>query len=85
VTLFSIQFAGDVTAVGKDVESVKIGDNVLGLTRFGAYVSHLNVSPKYLSSCPSDWSYAETAAYLVQVYLLIHCEMHLACRTCWGF
>jgi NADPH:quinone reductase-like Zn-dependent oxidoreductase len=85
VTLFSIQFAGFVTAVGKDVESVKVGDKVLGLTRFGAYASHFNVSLKYLSPCPSDWSYAETTAYLVQVYLLIHCEMHLACRTCWGF
>jgi NADPH:quinone reductase-like Zn-dependent oxidoreductase len=70
VTFVSIKFAGVVAAVGEDVASVKVGDRVLGLTRFGAYASHLNVSPKYLRPCPSDWSYAEAAAYSVQVCLL---------------
>lgn len=52
--------------MGDDVESVKVGDKVLGLSRFGAYVSHINVTPKYLRSFPSDWSFAEAAAYPVQ-------------------
>lgn len=49
------------------MESVKVGDRVLGLTRFGAYASHINVSPKYLRSFPNVWSFAEAAAYSVQV------------------
>lgn len=64
-----MKFAGLVAAVGENVESVKVGDRVLGLTRFGAYASHLNVSPKYLRPCPDDWTYAEAAAYSVQVSL----------------
>ncbi|KAG0592472.1 hypothetical protein KC19_1G254700 [Ceratodon purpureus] len=67
-----LEFAGVVAAVGENVESVKVGDRVLGLTRFGAYASHLNVSPKYLRPCPSDWSYAEAAAYSVQALTMFY-------------
>lgn len=63
----SVKLAGVITAVGEDVEGFNVGDKVLGVTRFGAYASHINMSPKLLRSFPSDWSFAEAAAYPVQV------------------
>lgn len=42
------------------------GDRVVGLTRFGAYATSLNVDVRYLDHLRPDWSFAEGAAYPVQ-------------------
>ena len=62
-----LEFAGEVTAVGKDVKHVKVGDRVMGVTRFGGYTTALISDQRYVIPVPKDWSYAEGAAYLVQV------------------
>ncbi len=62
-----LEFAGEVIAVGSDVSEYKIGDQVMGVTRFGAYTTHLNLDHRYLSPLPEGWSYEEGAAFLVQV------------------
>ncbi|MFK8057097.1 MAG: zinc-binding dehydrogenase [Saprospiraceae bacterium] len=61
-----LEFAGDVIAVGSEVSSHSIGDKVYGVTRFGAYATSLNIDARYAFALPSDWSYAEGAAYPVQ-------------------
>lgn len=39
----------------------------MGVTRFGAYASHLNIDARYVIPLPAGWSYEEGSAYLVQV------------------
>lgn len=62
-----LEFAGEVIAVGDEVSDYNIGDKVMGVTRFGAYTTHLNLDYRYLSPLPNDWTYEEGAAFLVQV------------------
>ena len=62
-----LEFAGEVTAVGAAVKNLSIGGRVMGVTRFGGYTTALNHDERYLIPIPVDWSYAEGAAYLVQV------------------
>ena len=62
-----LEYAGEVMAVGKKVKQYKKGDRVMGVTRFGAYASHINIASEYLSPLPATWSYDEGASYLVQV------------------
>ncbi len=61
-----LEYAGVVTKVGSEVQDFKEGDRVMGVTRFGAYTSGLNIDHRYVVSIPEDWSFAEGAAYLVQ-------------------
>ncbi|WP_350178238.1 zinc-binding dehydrogenase [Phaeodactylibacter sp.] len=62
-----LEYAGIVTAAGSRVEGVRVGDRVMGVTRFGAYASHLNIDARYVIPIPGDWTFAEGSAYLVQV------------------
>ncbi len=61
-----LEYAGEVVAVGPDVSHLKEGDRVMGVTRFGAYASHLNIDARYVVPLPAGWSFAEGAGYLVQ-------------------
>ena len=61
-----LEYAGDVIAVGSAVEHLKVGDKVMGVTRFGAYATHLNIDADYVSLLPAGWNYTEGAGYLVQ-------------------
>lgn len=62
-----LEYAGEVLACGENVKRFKPGDRVMGITRFGAYTTHLNIDERYVTPLPEDWTYAEGAAYLVQV------------------
>ena len=62
-----LEYAGVVSAIGKNVTNVKVGDRVMGISRFGAYATHLNIDTRYLVPIPNDWSFEEGASYLVQV------------------
>ncbi len=62
-----LEYAGVIAGIGPDVHGLKIGDPVMGVTRFGAYTSHLNIDHRYVVSLPEDWDFAEGAAFLVQV------------------
>ncbi|GAA4415674.1 medium chain dehydrogenase/reductase family protein [Nibrella viscosa] len=61
-----LEFAGEVLAVGEAVQDLKPGDRVMGATRFGGYVSHLNIHHRYVVPLPADWSFEEGAGFLVQ-------------------
>lgn len=62
-----LEFSGVVTKTGPDVTDLKEGSKVMGVTRFGAYTTMLNIDYRYLVPLPADWSFEEGAAYLVQV------------------
>ncbi len=62
-----LEFSGTVLKCGSEVKNWKPGDRVMGVTRFGGYVTHLNLATPYLVPLPDSWSYEEGAAYLVQV------------------
>ncbi|PHN07011.1 alcohol dehydrogenase catalytic domain-containing protein [Flavilitoribacter nigricans] len=62
-----LEYAGEIAAVGSAVEGVKKGDRVMGVTRFGAYTSHLNINHRYVVPLPEDWDFVEGAAFLVHV------------------
>ncbi len=62
-----LEFAGEVAAIGKGVTQFRPGDRVMGVTRFGAYASHININKNYIIKIPDSWSYEEGAAYLVQL------------------
>jgi NADPH:quinone reductase-like Zn-dependent oxidoreductase len=61
-----LEYAGEIIRIGEAVTDRKVGDRVMGITRFGAYASHLNIESAYVFSLPEDWDYPTGAAYLVQ-------------------
>ena len=38
----------------------------MGATKFGGYVSHLNIHHRYVIPLPADWSFEEGAGFLIQ-------------------
>lgn len=61
-----LEYAGYVTAIGENVEGITAGDAVMGVTRFGAYTTALNIDRRYVLPMPEGWTMAEGAGYLVQ-------------------
>jgi len=62
-----LEYSGVIIKVGSAVKNVKVGDKVMGVTRFGAYTSHLNTDQRYAIPLPEGWTFPEGAAYLVQM------------------
>lgn len=61
-----LEFAGEIIAIGSNVKEWKTGDRVMGATRFGGYVSHLNSHHRYVLPLPDHWRLEEGAGFLVQ-------------------
>jgi len=61
-----LEFAGEVIEVGSECRNVAVGDQVFGVTRFGAYTDHLKIDCAYISPLPNQWSYSDGAAFPVQ-------------------
>lgn len=61
-----LEYSGFIVKAGKNVKSVKVGQAVMGVTRFGGYASHLNIDARYVIPQPADWNFNEGASYLVQ-------------------
>ena len=65
-----LEVAGRVTALGAAragaVHTLRVGDAVIALTRFGGYASALNVDARYIQPLPEGWSFEQGAAYPVQ-------------------
>ncbi len=62
-----LEYSGTVTKTGSNVKNFSAGDKIMGLTRFGAYATHLNIDADYVLKLPEKWSYTEGAAFLVNV------------------
>lgn len=61
-----LEYSGTVEAVGEGVTHLKPGHRIMGVTRFGAYTTHLNIDAQYAIPMPHDWDYPTGAAYPVQ-------------------
>lgn len=61
-----LEYAGIISRVGEAVKDFKPGDHVMGVTRFGAYTTALNIDAQYVALLPQGWSLIEGAAFLVQ-------------------
>ena len=51
---------------GEGPHAIRLGDRVIGLTRFGAYATAVNLGVPCLRAIPPEWSFAEGAAFPVQ-------------------
>jgi alcohol dehydrogenase len=72
-----LEYSGEVVQVGKDVTLSKVGDRVMGVTRFGGYASHININEQYVNALPSGWSFQEGAAFLVQALTAYYALINL--------
>jgi alcohol dehydrogenase len=75
-----LEYSGTITKVGKN-SSYNVGQDVMGITKFGAYATHLNIDSRYVVPLPTHWDFDEGAAYLVQAMtayyaLVILGELH---------
>ncbi|GAA5216192.1 zinc-binding dehydrogenase [Corallincola platygyrae] len=62
-----LEFSGVISALGSEhISPFKVGDRVMGVTRFGGYCDTIDIAPDYLVPLPSDWRHEQGAAYLVQ-------------------
>jgi alcohol dehydrogenase len=61
-----LECAGVVEAVGAGAGHWRVGDQALALTRFGGYVTALNVDARYLYAVPQGWTVEQAAAWPVQ-------------------
>jgi len=57
------EFAGTVDAVGAGVRTLRPGDRVLGISRFGGYASAVAVAENQLWPCPEGWDLEECAGF----------------------
>ncbi|MCB0662402.1 MAG: zinc-binding dehydrogenase [Saprospiraceae bacterium] len=61
-----LEYAGTIVKTGEGETDFKVGDRVMGISRFGAYTEGLNQDARYIFKIPGNWSFDEGAAYLVQ-------------------
>jgi len=61
-----LEYSGIVSNAGSKVKEFKVGDNVMGAIRFGAYTTHLNIDPRYILKLPESWTFEEGASFIVQ-------------------
>lgn len=72
-----LEAAGIVIDCGRNVKSIKVGDRVAVISRFGAFSSILDIEVDYAYKIPENWSYAEGSAYLVQTITAFYALTHL--------
>jgi alcohol dehydrogenase len=72
-----LEFSGIVQAVGNGVTHLRPGDQVMGVTRFGAYTTALNLDARYVLPLPQGWDFPTGAAYLVQTLTAHYGMLHL--------
>ena len=61
-----LEFSGIVIKTGENVKDFSVGDRVYGVTKFGAYVTYININKRYILKLPEDWNYQEGASFIVQ-------------------
>lgn len=72
--ILGFECAGEIEAVGENVENFKVGDRVVALPEFRAWAELVAVPAKYVYPIPDDMSYSDAAAiainYLVAYIIL---------------
>jgi NADPH:quinone reductase-like Zn-dependent oxidoreductase len=59
-----LEFSGVVTEIGASVRSVKVGEEVMGVARFGSYTQEIVVDCRQVFRLPVGWSLSHGAAFL---------------------
>ncbi len=62
-----LEFSGIIINKGKTVNEFNVGDKVIGITKFGAFATHINLNKNYLIRLEDNWSFEEGASFIVQV------------------
>lgn len=57
------EVAGEVESVGTGVDDVEFGANVIAVTRFGGYATHVVVQRSQVFALPAGWSLEQGAAF----------------------
>lgn len=60
------EVVGHVEKLGSDAKGVKVGDRVVGFSRFGGYATHVVTQDKAVVQIPDDMGLAEAAALATQ-------------------
>jgi alcohol dehydrogenase len=77
-----LEFSGTVIGIGKGKSRFRIGDRVMGATRFGGYSSHIVQKEEYLFLIPKKWSFEVGAAFPVQALTAFYALYPLGnCKT----
>lgn len=61
-----LEFSGIVVNKGNNVSEFEIDDKVIGVTKFGAFATHININRNYLIKLPQDWTFEEGSGFIVQ-------------------
>jgi NADPH:quinone reductase-like Zn-dependent oxidoreductase len=61
-----LEFSGVITDKGRNVSGFSNGERVIGVIRFGAYTTHINIDHRYIIKLPDEWSFEEGASFIVQ-------------------
>ncbi|AFH48747.1 Zn-dependent oxidoreductase [Ignavibacterium album JCM 16511] len=61
-----LEFSGVVIDKGNEVDEFSVGDKIIGVTKFGAFATHINLDKNYLMKLSDDWSFEEGASFIVQ-------------------
>ncbi len=73
-----IEFAGEVSEVGKEVRLWKIGDRVFGIIGGGGQAQYVTVPENHLAAVPSNLDWAE-AAGVPEVFMTAHDALFTQC------
>jgi alcohol dehydrogenase len=61
-----LEYSGVIIQSGKEVSDFRVNDKVIGVIKFGAYTTHINMDHLYVQKLPSGWTFEEGAAFTVQ-------------------
>lgn len=70
-TIMGLEIAGDVTAVGRNVEGFKVGDRVMGIVGGGAYAEVARIDYRMAMPVPEGLDYIQAAA-ITEVFVTAH-------------
>ena len=70
-TIMGLEIAGDVTAVGQNVEGFKVGDRVMGIVGGGAYAEMARIDYRMAMPVPEGLDYIQAAA-ITEVFVTAH-------------
>ncbi len=72
------EFCGTVLKVGKAVNKFKVGDKVMGGTKFGSYSSHLIVDSWQVINIPNHMSLENSGGFIVSYLTAFICLFEIA-------
>ena len=69
--ILGLEFAGEVSEIGENVENFKIGDRIFGITAGGAQAEFLLTEESLLAKIPDNLTFAEAAA-IPEAFITAH-------------